>query len=459
MTRNLTIATLFLLASTLLLGYIWVRENSVLRDRTERFEGTLIAHGARDYEQYCASCHGLTGEGGVSAGAPQINNLPNTLGDRLEGPNGIVAKYGTVRNFVEATITSGVRGTAMPRWSTRLGGPLRDDQIRNVAAYIENWWGPNGANITADAAAAAKRFKDAAAQQASAGAPDTPVGRGGALYQANCASCHNLNAKDSGVPAPGLGGMFAPTGTAAFGAKLPNGKDVNPANFIEWVRQGGAPFKAQAIQPNQGFGPYIIEAMPPFPQFNDAQMADLIAFISTHDQEGNQSLPPIGGEGGAGAPAAAPAEPTAAPAAAAPTAAPAVAPGDNPLVAQGATVFQANCVACHTTTDKDSAIPAPGLGGLFGPDGTAAFGKLLPNGKDVTVANFIEWIKQGGAAFAGSPQPAPAAGFGPYQIVAMPAFAQLSDEQLAQLLAYLSTLDRAGNQTLPPLGVNGQPLQ
>ncbi|HNP69704.1 MAG TPA: c-type cytochrome [Kouleothrix sp.] len=300
MTRNLTIATVFLLAATLLLGYIWVRENTVLAQREQRFNGALLTRGARDYEQYCASCHGLTGEGGVANGAPQINNLPNTLGDRLNGATGIVAKYGTVRNFVEATITSGVRGTAMPRWSARLGGPLRDDQIANIAAYVSSWWGPEGStspNISADAAAAAAAYKKAQQAAASAGAPDTPVGRGNAIFQANCSSCHNLNSKDSGVPAPGLGGLFGPDGTAAFGKKLPNGKDATPENWAEWVKKGGAAFANSAIQPASGFGPYVIAAMPGFPQFDDKQLGDLLAFLSTHDRDGNTSLPPIGLDG------------------------------------------------------------------------------------------------------------------------------------------------------------------
>jgi mono/diheme cytochrome c family protein len=298
MTRNLTIATFFLLASTLLLGFVWVREHAVLDDRAARFEGGLTARGARDFEQYCAPCHGLTGEGGVANGAPQINNLPNTLGDRLDGANGITAKYGTVRNFVEATITSGVRGTAMPRWSARLGGPLRDDQITDIAAYIQGWWGPQGGqpNISPDAVAAAAAYKKAQQALASAGAPDTPVGRGQALFQSNCQSCHNLNDKDSGVPAPGLGGLFGPDGTAAYGKKLPNGKDVTPADFFEWVKKGGAAFKAQAIEPQNGAA-YVIEVMPPFPQLTDQQLADLLAFISAHDRSGEQKLPPIGPDG------------------------------------------------------------------------------------------------------------------------------------------------------------------
>lgn len=299
MTRNLTIATVFLLASTLLLGFIWVREHGVLDDRGARFQGSLVTRGARDYEQYCAGCHGLTGEGGVSAGAPQINNLPNTLGDRLDGPTGIVAKYGTVRNFVEATITSGVRGTPMPRWSARLGGPLRDDQITDIASYVEGWWGAQGAgpNISPDAAAAAKLYLQAQqAAAASSAAADTPVGRGQGIYQANCVSCHNLT--DKSAVGPGLGGLFGPDGTAAFGKVLPNTKPVTPENFIEWVKKGGVGFKdGPQQQPNPGFGPWNILGMPPFPQLDDKQLADLLAFISTHDRKGEQTLPPLGADG------------------------------------------------------------------------------------------------------------------------------------------------------------------
>jgi cytochrome c oxidase cbb3-type subunit 3 len=303
MTRNLLIATLFLFGSTVLLGVIWVREHYVLSERAARFDGALLSRGASDYEQYCASCHGLVGEGGVSSGAPPINNLPTTLQEqgRLEGPTGITAKYGTVRNFIDATITSGVKGTAMPRWSNRLGGPLRDDQIRNIAFYVSNWWaepGNTNPNITVDAAGVAATFKATAQAAALAqAASDTPVGRGQAIFTAQCAACHSLNDKDSGIPAPGLGGMFTPEGTAAFGTQLPNGKPVDPANFFEWVKMGGAAFKAQEVQPASGHGPYIIEAMPPFPTLTDEQLADLLAFISVHDRSGEESLPPIGPDG------------------------------------------------------------------------------------------------------------------------------------------------------------------
>jgi mono/diheme cytochrome c family protein len=37
--------------------------------------------------------------------------------------------------------------------------------------------------------------------------------------------------------------------------------------------------------------------MPPFASLTDAQLADLIAFISTHDRNGEQKLPALGADG------------------------------------------------------------------------------------------------------------------------------------------------------------------
>ncbi len=304
MTRNLFIATFFMLAATLLLGYIWVRENAVLAERGQRFQGALNARGASDYEQYCASCHGLTGEGGVRGGAPQINNLPTTLQEtgRLDGPNGITAKYGTVLNFVQATITSGVRGTAMPRWSVRLGGPLRDDQIRDIASYIQGWWatpGTTSANLSADAAAAAAAYKKAEQERDLAANPNaSPAERGQIIFAGQCASCHNLTDKDSTIPAPGLGGLFGPEGTAAYGKLLPNTKPVTPANWVEWVKLGSAPFANGPHAPvASGFGPYNPNGMPGFPTLSDEQLGYLLAFLSTHDRSGGQTLLSLGLDG------------------------------------------------------------------------------------------------------------------------------------------------------------------
>jgi len=190
----------------------------------------------------------------------------------------------------------------MPRWSARLGGPLRDDQIRDIASYVQGWWAPLGtksANLSADAAAAAAAYKKSEQEKDLAANPNaSPVERGQIIFAGQCASCHNLNDKDSGIPAPGLGGLFGPDGTAAFGTVLPNTKPVNPVNWAEWVKQGGAAFASgPQAQPAAGHGPYNISSMPGFATLSDEQLGYLLAFLSTHDRSGGQTLPALGMDG------------------------------------------------------------------------------------------------------------------------------------------------------------------
>ncbi|MCL6444114.1 MAG: cytochrome c [Alicyclobacillus sp.] len=79
--------------------------------------------------------------------------------------------------------------------------------------------------------------------------------------------------------------------------------------------------------------------------------------------------------------------------------------------AKGQQLFQQNCASCHSTGTET--IFGPGLKGLFSKSS-------LPNGQTVTVANVEAWIQTGGGN--------------------MPSFAQLSDQDRADLVAYLKTL-------------------
>ena len=116
MTRNILIATLFSLATAVLLGIIFLGESQRLPSSDAAIAAERIERGARDYEQYCATCHGLAGQGGVANGAPQLNNIsyryltPGADGTApFDAANGIKEKYGTLRNYIEATLYSGVR--------------------------------------------------------------------------------------------------------------------------------------------------------------------------------------------------------------------------------------------------------------------------------------------------------------------------------------------------------------
>ncbi|MCG8352679.1 MAG: cytochrome c, partial [Chloroflexales bacterium] len=284
MTRNLVIATLFMLASALLLGFIWVAEREELSARAARVSGEQIAHGAYDYEQNCATCHGLTGEG---ISGPQINFLyvarqdaSGTLVEtgtlieqnRWEGEDQIKSKYGTIRNYVESVISSGVRGTTMPAWSQQYGGPLREDQIRNIAVYVLGWQG----SIPAGAQEAAKDYQEDIIA-ASVAASDDPLVIGESAFNGVCSACHNLNSE--GSVGPGLGGLFGPEGTTVFGTQLPNGQDVTVESVREWITQGSVGFQDELIEPLLPYwGAGARTLMPPFPTLNEQQLNGLVAY-------------------------------------------------------------------------------------------------------------------------------------------------------------------------------------
>lgn len=80
-----------------------------------------IAQGAQLFAENCAVCHGANGEGRV--GATLSKNWPSIRPDL------------TVRNI----IINGIEGSPMPAWSVANGGPLSDEQIEALVAYILSW--------------------------------------------------------------------------------------------------------------------------------------------------------------------------------------------------------------------------------------------------------------------------------------------------------------------------------
>jgi cytochrome c oxidase cbb3-type subunit 3 len=80
--------------------------------------------GAIAYDQNCAMCHGLNGEGRVGA----------TLAKDWSSIRPDLA--------IKATIERGIQGSAMPAWSQANGGPLSEGEINNLVAYILTWSTP-----------------------------------------------------------------------------------------------------------------------------------------------------------------------------------------------------------------------------------------------------------------------------------------------------------------------------
>ena len=340
MTRNILLGTLFTLASAITLLVVFLTEKSVrIPEAVAATEATQIERGARDYEQYCAVCHGLAGQGQANeTGAPALNNIVQRYTEAneqgvvpFEQKYGIKEKYGTIRNYVEATLIAGIRGTPMPAWSQAAGGPLRMDQIENITSYVLSWNGnpPESAVLVAETAAAEAR--------PTADPNATPFGAGRVVFAAKgCTGCHAIDS--SKVVGPGLGGLFQPGGTAAFGEVLPNGQPVNEETVLDWIRKGSAGFP-ENLEPQDGqeYGDMPAIAI------TDEEYASLLNYLRPLDREGNAV-------DGSDAPA--PVQPGAEQ----PTVQPTTQPGNSP----GASETTPPTAPGQSEQDNESGQPQPG---------------------------------------------------------------------------------------------------
>lgn len=106
-------------SSTLLLGTLFVALFLV---------GTALAqssgdpeNGAALYAENCALCHGVAGEGRVGA---ELNEAFASI---------------NVDAFLQQTITEGRPDTFMPTWGEEFGGPLSEQDISDIIAYMHTW--------------------------------------------------------------------------------------------------------------------------------------------------------------------------------------------------------------------------------------------------------------------------------------------------------------------------------
>jgi mono/diheme cytochrome c family protein len=124
-----------------------LREPERLAAFTEAREGRTIETGANIYINNCATCHGVEGRAedcsdaagnAITCQGLSLNNYFLVCGD---APERLAQTRfeGTKEQFVERTVAAGRSGTVMPAWSARYGGPMRDDQVLNVAAFVLNF--------------------------------------------------------------------------------------------------------------------------------------------------------------------------------------------------------------------------------------------------------------------------------------------------------------------------------
>ena len=85
-------------------------------------QAALVSGGQHLWGLNCAECHGVNGQG---VDAPALNSQQFLTGSTDEQIHGIIA--------------GGVPGTEMPTWWNEYGGPLTDQQIQELVAYVRSW--------------------------------------------------------------------------------------------------------------------------------------------------------------------------------------------------------------------------------------------------------------------------------------------------------------------------------
>ena len=201
---KVAIGTIALMLTMVILGYSVLREPTRLEHFAAAELGRSIETGANLFKNNCANCHGVDGKSEecydsasgelIGCQGLPLNYQPLLCGDATDR---MIAMnwQGTKQAFIQSTIASGRPGTVMPTWSDQFGGPMRPDQIRNLANFVLNWESEelcSGPVITFDWAENVEDFL--------AAFPDGDGANGKALFVTyGCSGCHGV--PDEGVAA------------------------------------------------------------------------------------------------------------------------------------------------------------------------------------------------------------------------------------------------------------------
>jgi mono/diheme cytochrome c family protein len=266
-----------------------------------------VEAGAQMFDQYCANCHGTNAAGGQ---CPPLNQTSGLYGGEVgEGVAWRLEQLGWDRaqpyEYLVSTISRGmpvstrpeqypgnrkepVPGAkwqmAMPAWSQRYGGPLRDDQIDSLATYLANF----KEYIPTDPTAAVKVVGTPPPTVAAAvsGTP-TPLptpsvslvagdaAKGQDLFKtATCNACHAL---------PGVSEMTVGPSMVGIGTRI--GQRITAPGYTG-VAKTGEEYVYESVRSPHAFivENYAVNGKSPMIQFpaervSDQDIADLIAYL------------------------------------------------------------------------------------------------------------------------------------------------------------------------------------
>lgn len=186
--------------TTIVVVFYAFNEEDRMATEAEAQHARAIEVGATVYENNCSGCHGPKGEG-ILGLCPPLND-GQFFTSRLEE----VGWSGSLEDYIVSTVASGRTTStrpdefagqgspAMPAWSDQYGGPLRPDQIQNVATFILNW-----------ESTALDEFvlEELATPTPSPEEEADPVTRGQRVYlERGCGGCHTIEGLSAGTVGP-----------------------------------------------------------------------------------------------------------------------------------------------------------------------------------------------------------------------------------------------------------------
>lgn len=255
------IVTLLLMA-TIFVFFVAREEPARLPAMEANFAARSIENGAAVFEANCIGCHGVQGRG-IPGVAPALNS-PEFFTTRLQD----VGWPGSLRGFIEGTVTagrpvgSGLYAAQMAAWGQDFGGPLRPDQVSDVASFILNW---EHTAVQGDVVVQPTPTPAALPPDAS------PIEIGQFVYTAQgCAGCHGE---------PGGNGVVGP---AITGIASRAGGTVPGLSAEEYIRQSILEPNA-FIVPQCPTGPCLPNLMPQDygQKLSPAELDGLVEFLLT----------------------------------------------------------------------------------------------------------------------------------------------------------------------------------
>lgn len=223
---------LVVLASVILIIYGLNEEDRMARAAEEQ-QAQAIEVGANLFETNCTGCHGAKGEG-IPGLCPPLNDR-NFFTNRLTE----VGWSGSFEDYIVSTVSSGRLNStrpdqyagqgkpAMPAWSEAYGGPLREDQIRDLAKFILNWEATALEQVS---------LEPLPTPTPSAEELTDPVARGQKVFlDSGCGGCHTIEGLSTGTVGPNLTQIGTVAGTRIPGTSAQDyirESVLNPSAFV-----------------------------------------------------------------------------------------------------------------------------------------------------------------------------------------------------------------------------------